>query len=68
METENPEMRDEGFKWMLAHKDGIKGADHQAMVKPLMSCLSDKVAKVRKDAEEVIEVVMSYTGFEPFSR
>jgi hypothetical protein len=38
------------------------------MVKPLMSCLSDKVAKVRKDAEEVIEVVMSYTGFEPFSR
>jgi len=28
METENPEMRDEGFKWMLAHKDGIKGADH----------------------------------------
>jgi len=47
METENPELRDEGFKWILAHKEGIKGADHSLMVKPLMSCLTDKVSKIR---------------------
>lgn len=68
METENPELRDEGFKWILAHKEGIKGADHQLMVKPLMSCLTDKVSKIRSCAEEVIVEVMAFTGFEPFAR
>lgn len=28
MEVENPEMREEGFKWILEHLDGIKGCDH----------------------------------------
>lgn len=28
LETENPELRDEGLKWIQAHKDGIKDADH----------------------------------------
>jgi len=68
METENPELRDEGFKWILAHKEGIKGADHSLMVKPLMSCLTDKVSKIRSCAEEVIVEVMAYIGFEPFAK
>jgi hypothetical protein len=42
LETENPELRDEGLKWLLAHKDGIKGADHSLLVKPLVDCLTDK--------------------------
>jgi len=47
LETENPELREEGLKWILAHKDGVKGADHTLMVKPLVDCLLDKVSKIR---------------------
>jgi len=53
---------------LLANKSSIKGADHSAMVKPLVDCLLDKVSKIRQQAEEVIVEVMSVTGFEPFSR
>lgn len=48
LEQENPELREEGLKWILAHKDGIKGADHSIMVKPLVDCLLDKVSKIRQ--------------------
>lgn len=47
LETENPELREEGLKWIIAHKEGIKGADHTIMVKPLVDCLLDKVSKIR---------------------
>lgn len=68
LEVENPELRDEGLKWIIAHKDGIKGAELALMVKPLCDCLSDKVSKIRVLAEEIIVEVMAYTGFEPFGK
>ena len=68
LEQENPELREEGLKWILAHKDAIKNSDHTLMVKPLVDCLLDKVSKIRQQAEEIIVEVMSMTGFEPFSR
>lgn len=66
LETENPELRDEGLRWIQAHKDGIKKAEHSLMVKPLVDCLTDKVSKIRTMAEEIIVEVMSQIGFEPF--
>jgi hypothetical protein len=68
LEQENPELREEGLKWILAHKESVRGADHTLMVKPLVDCLLDKVSKIRQQAEEIIVEVMSMTGFEPFSR
>ena len=68
LESENPELREEGLKLIIAHKEGIKGADHTLMVKPLVDCLLDKVSKIRSQAEEVIVDVMAFTGYEPFSR
>lgn len=47
VETENPELREESFKWILQHKNEIKGADHTVMVKPLVDCLQDKSSKIR---------------------
>ena len=47
VELENPELREEGFKWMLAHLDGIKCCDHKLMIKPLVSCLTDKKSTIR---------------------
>jgi len=38
------------------------------MVKPLVDCLCDKVAKIRMMAEEITVEVMTYTGFEPFAK
>ncbi len=68
VEIVNPELREEGLKWIVAHKEGIKGADHTMMVKPLVDCLLDKTAKIRLLAEEIIVEVMTFTGFEPFSK
>mmetsp|Transcript_16770 Transcript_16770/g.11897 ORF Transcript_16770/g.11897 Transcript_16770/m.11897 type:complete len:414 (+) Transcript_16770:1572-2813(+) len=63
---ENPELRDEGIKWILAHKDEIKNADHSVMIKPLIACLSDKAGKIRVAAEEIIVAVMGFIGAAPF--
>ena len=68
LELENPELREEGFKWIIEHKEGIKGADHSVMFKPLICCLMDKTSKVRQSAEEVIIEVMAFTGIEPFHK
>jgi len=60
-------LRDEGFKWILSNKEEIKTADHTVMVKPLISCLSDKAGKIRVAAEEVVVAVMGYIGAAPFT-
>lgn len=41
-------MREEGLKWILAHKESVKTSDHSLMVKPLVDCLLDKVSKIRQ--------------------
>ena len=38
----NPEYRDESLKWITAHKEALNKVDHNAMVKPLLACLTDK--------------------------
>lgn len=62
----NPQIREEGLKWMTLHKDEIKKADHSQMVKPLIACLTDKKAEIRTMALELIIEVICLTGFAPF--
>lgn len=62
----NPEMRTECLKWIGAHKDAIKKCDHQAMVKPLILCLTDRSGPIRNMAEEVIVSAMASVGFGVF--
>jgi hypothetical protein len=45
--TENPELRDEALKWIIKHKDAIKTSDVKELVKPLVSCITDKVPLIR---------------------
>ena len=46
--TENPELRGEGLKWVLQHKDSIKEADTSNIIEPLVACLSDKSKAIRE--------------------
>ena len=62
----NPEYRDESLKWITAHKEGITKADHNAMAKPLLTCLTDKKAEIRKMSEELIVIVMGFVGISKF--
>lgn len=43
----NPEGRNEGLSWILKNTSSISEADCPAMVKPLLSCLTDKSKGVR---------------------
>ena len=66
LEAGNPEYRDESLKWITTNKDAIQKCDQGAMVKPLIACLTDKKGENRKMAEEIIIVVMGFTGFGKF--
>ena len=44
-------MRAEGIKWILDHQYSIKDADCVSIVKPLVSCLTDKVKDIRDKTE-----------------
>lgn len=48
LEKENPEYREEGFKWIFMNIEGLKQCNHEAMVKPLVTCLCDKKADKRQ--------------------
>ncbi len=37
-------------------------------IPPLLECLEDRSADVRKSAHAVVPLVMAHTGFEPLSR
>ena len=62
----NPEYRDESLKWVVAHKEAIPKCDHAIMIKPLITCLTDKKGDIRRMAEEVIVVVMGFVGYARF--
>lgn len=61
-------MRNESLKWVYERKDEIKKAEHPPCVVPLTSCLVDKDAKVRKEAEKVIVEVIPFVGKDPFMK
>lgn len=63
---ENPEARTEIFRWILEHQDNIKDADSKAMVKPLVTCLTDKSKEIRLQCERTINCVMPLTGHQEF--
>ena len=64
---ENPELRTEMFKWILKNKDSIKlTPDIKDLVKPFVSCLSDRTPAIRSQAEEALVNVMPLTGYGPF--
>jgi len=66
MALENPEMREEVLKWVLAHTDSIKDAQFQTFVKPLIACLTDKSKQIRDQVEKLIMLVMPLTGYNEF--
>lgn len=63
---DNPELRTEALSWIIKHKDSIKSAENKELIKPLVSCLSDKTPAIRSMAEQVITEVMPITGYAPF--
>lgn len=48
---ENPELRTEALGWIIKNKDAIKSSDTKELIKPLVSCLSDKTPAIRGLAE-----------------
>ena len=63
---DNPESRTEALKWIIKQKDSIKQSEVKDLVKPLVSCLSDKTPQIRALADEVISYVMPLTGYSAF--
>ena len=66
IQTENPELRTEGLKWITENKDSIKDADTKEMIKPLIACLTDKSKAVREASENLIITVMPIVGYQAF--
>lgn len=64
--VENPEARSEGLKWILLHESSVAQCDAQTLVKPIVSCLSDKSKAIRELAENVGKLVMAITGHATF--
>ena len=64
--VENPESRGESFKWILEHIDDVPNADTSVMIKPLISCLTDKLKATRENAEKVIGIIMPIVGYQTF--
>ena len=62
----NPEYRDESLKWITKHNDAIKKCDHGTLVKPFLTCLTDKKGEIRKMSEELIVTLMGFVGFARF--
>jgi len=54
------------LKWMIKNKESIKLAELKELIKPLVSCLTDKTPAIRLLAEEVLISVMPITGYQPF--
>ena len=67
---ENPELRSEGLNFITKHKDTIKlisGPDcKDNLVKPIISCLTDKAPAIRNLAEPLTYEIMAITGYPPF--
>jgi len=63
---ENPEGRTESFTWIAANKEAIPRADCKELIKPLVSCLTDKSKAIRTSAEEIISEVMPIVGYNEF--
>jgi hypothetical protein len=64
--VENPEARTEIFAWILKNQDAIKESETKAMVKPLVTCLTDKSKEIRFLCEKTICCVMPLTGHSDF--
>ena len=62
----NPEIRMESLKWIAAHKEAIERCEHQAMIKPIILCLTDKKGEIRTLADEAIVTLIGHVGFSPF--
>ena len=63
---ENPELRTEALKWIIKNNESIKNTELKELVKPLVSCLSDKTPAIRSLGDEVICHVMTLTGYPVF--
>ena len=62
----NPNLREECLKWMNTNKDAVPKCDHQAMIKPLITCLSDRKGEIRTMAEDIIVQAICQIGYAPF--
>lgn len=59
-------MRDEALKWIIKNKESIKTCEYKELVKPLISCITDKVPLIRQMTEQIIAEVMALTGYPAF--
>ena len=66
MVVENPELRKEALKWIEKNKESIGDADAQSMIKPFVTCLSDKSKDIRDQTEALCCEIMPHTGFNDF--
>lgn len=64
--TENPELRTEGLNWIQKNKIAIKDADKVSLVKPFISCLTDKSKVIRDQSEALICEFMPSVGYSDF--
>lgn len=48
---ENPELRNEALTWILKNREAIKTSEVKELVKPIVSCMIDKVPGIRNLAE-----------------
>ena len=64
--VENPEARNEGLKWILLHETSIASCDHSTLIKPLISCMTDRSKDIRNLAENVSLPVMKLAGHPKF--
>lgn len=60
--VDNPECRTEGLKWILIHENSIEKCDHATLIKPLISCMTDRSKDIRSLAEQVSLPVMRFSG------
>lgn len=64
--VENPESRKEALKWIEKNKESIADADALSMIKPFVTCLSDKSKDIRDQTEALCCEIMPHTGFNEF--
>jgi len=62
LQTDNPQLRQEGLTFTLKYKEHVKKADIDTFIKPLVQGLQDKNPQIRGMMEELSGEVMIHTG------
>lgn len=63
LETPNPAMRADLLSWTSTRAGAVEAVDLSALAGPLLSCLEDRSADVRKAAQAALVVIGARVGF-----